>query len=119
MQNPISYLLLLYGSIAAGLFMMAFFTGLWAGIAYGGLYTSSFRFGLIFFLVLIIAFVIQDIKQFRVAHHHPEIKTEAEAAGKKRVGNWSGLFLVLKDWPYSWRSILLITWASGFDHAFA
>jgi hypothetical protein len=78
-------------SIAAGLFMMAFFTALWAGIAYGGLYAGPFRFGLIFFLVFIIAFVIQGIKLLRAAHRHPEIRTEEEAAEKKRVGKWFGI----------------------------
>jgi len=78
-------------SIAAGLFMMAFFTGIWAGIAYGGLYAGPFRFGPVIFLVLIIVFVMQGIKFFRVAHHHPEIRTDAEAAEKKRVGKWFGI----------------------------
>ena len=77
--------------IATGLFMMAFFTGLWSGIAYGGLQLSIFKFVLVIFLFLIILFVVNGIRFFRIAKLFPESLSDEEVAEKKKMGKWFGI----------------------------
>jgi hypothetical protein len=77
--------------IATGLFMMAFFTGLWAGIAFGGLQKSILRITLVIFLIFIILFIIHGIRLFGIARHFPGIATSADLAERKRMGKWFGI----------------------------
>lgn len=77
--------------IATGLLMMAFFTGLWAGIAYGGMQLSLFRFGLFIFLFLIVLFIIYGIKFFGIAKQFPDVLSSEDKAKKKRMGKWFGI----------------------------
>jgi hypothetical protein len=77
--------------IATGLFMMAFFTLMWAGIAFGGLYPSNYWFALLVFPVFIVLFVINGIHLFKIAKFFPKLTTEADKAEGKRMGMWFGI----------------------------
>jgi MFS family permease len=77
--------------IATGLLMMAFFTGLWSGIAFGGLQSSILRFTLIIFLILIILFVFTGIRFFRIAKLFPESLSAEDVAERKKMGKWFGI----------------------------
>jgi hypothetical protein len=79
-------------SVATGLFMMTVFTGLWAGIAYGGgLLHSPYRIGLIVFVVVMIWFVIQAFRFFGIAKHYPRIQSDEDAKEGKKMGMWFGI----------------------------
>ncbi len=77
--------------IATGLCMMAFFTLLWSGIAFGGLHATSYWFFLLVFPVLAVLFVINAIKLFGMAKFFPPLTSEADLAEEKRVGKWFGI----------------------------
>ena len=77
--------------IATGLIMMALFTSLWAGIAYGGLKDTGYWFVLIIFPVLSVLFIVNSIKLFKAAKHFPKITSEADIAEEKRTGKWFGI----------------------------
>jgi hypothetical protein len=77
--------------IATGLCMMAFFTLLWAGIAFGGLYTTNWWYLLLVFPVFSVLFVFNAIKLFRIAKYFPKLTSEADLAEEKRVGKWFGI----------------------------
>jgi hypothetical protein len=78
-------------STATGMLMMAFFTLLWAGIAYGGLNGKAISLVLIIFPVLAVLFVINAIKLFGVAKHYPALITDADKAERKNKGMWFGI----------------------------
>src|SRR5476651_1634281 len=77
--------------IASGLCMMAFFTLIWAGIAFGGLHGSSYWFALLIFPVFSIAFVVNGIKLFKIARFFPKLASEADIAEEKKMGKWFGI----------------------------
>lgn len=77
-------------SVATGLFMMAFFTMMWAGIAYGSM-TSKGLIVLILFSLIAAVLVINGIKFFREAKRFPKIESEADKAEEKRTGKWFGI----------------------------
>jgi hypothetical protein len=77
--------------IATGLCMMAFFTLIWAGIAFGGLYPANYWFCLLLFPVFSIWFVINAIKLFKIASYFPKLSSEADIAEGKRMGMWFGI----------------------------
>jgi hypothetical protein len=78
-------------SVATGLFMMAFFTGLWAGIAFGGLIENSSHWILILFVFCIIFFIVQAIGFLRIAKSYPSIQSGEEAREGKKMGMWFGI----------------------------
>jgi hypothetical protein len=76
-------------SIAAGLLMMAFFTTMWAGIAYG-----SLRHGIILLILfgsIIIMFISFAIYLFGISKRFPKLESEADKAEGKRAGKWFGI----------------------------
>src|ERR1700733_837031 len=77
--------------IATGLCMMAFFTLLWAGIAFGGLRTTDWWFFLLVFPVFAVLFVVRAVKLFGVAKYFPALTSEADLAEEKRMGKWFGI----------------------------
>jgi hypothetical protein len=77
--------------VATGLLMMTFFTGLWSGIAYGGMQLSVFRFVLIIFLFLMLLFVVNGTRFFKTAKHFPDSISPEDEAEKKRMGKWFGI----------------------------
>jgi hypothetical protein len=78
-------------SVATGLFMMTFFTGLWASIAYGGLYRSAFRVIIFFFIILMFIFIMQGIKFLRISKKYPAVQSPEDAAEGKKMGMWFGI----------------------------
>jgi hypothetical protein len=89
-------------SVATGLFMMAFFTGLWTGIAWGGLIGSAGQWVLGLFVLCVIFFVVQAIGFLKAAKSYPSIQTPEEVKQGKKMGMWfgiifgaEGLFIVL------------------------
>jgi hypothetical protein len=76
---------------ATGLLMMAFFTCLWSGIAFGGLQFSVFKYALIIFPFLIMLFIVYAIKFFGIAKHFPASLSVEDAAEKKKMGKWFGI----------------------------
>src|ERR1700685_388420 len=77
--------------IASGLFMMAFFTLLWAGIAFGGVHATTCWFLLLAFPLFAVLFVIRAIKLFGMAKYFPPLTSEADLAEEKRIGKWFGI----------------------------
>lgn len=79
-------------SVGTGLIMMAVFTGIWAGIAYGiGLAGSSYQWLLLLFFLCMIMFVIQGIRFFGIARKYPSIQSPEAAAEGKKMGMWFGI----------------------------
>ena len=76
-------------SIATGLSMMAFFTMMWAGIAYGSL--DNGLLVLIIFSALSLSFIINAIYLFGISKRFPKLETEADKAEGKRSGKWFGI----------------------------
>jgi hypothetical protein len=77
--------------IATGLCMMAFFSLLWAGIAFGGLHTTPWWPGLLIFPVFSVLFVFNAVKLFRAAQYFPKVTSETDRAEGKRMGMWFGI----------------------------
>ncbi|HEY4325966.1 MAG TPA: hypothetical protein VGN20_18395 [Mucilaginibacter sp.] len=78
-------------SIATGLLMMAVFTLVWSGIAYGGLHHTNYWPVLLAFPVLAVLFVVNAIKLFGIAKHFPKLISEADIAEGKKTGMWFGI----------------------------
>ena len=77
--------------IASGLCMMACFTLMWAGIAFGGLHATAYWLLLLVFPVFAILFVARAIKLFGVVKYFPALTSEADVAEEKRMGKWFGI----------------------------
>ncbi len=78
-------------SMATGLCMMAFFTTLWAGIAYSGLKGTPYAFALVGFLVFAVTFVTIAISLFKIANHFPKLTSAADIAEENKMGKWFGI----------------------------
>jgi hypothetical protein len=76
-------------SIATGLLMMAFFTTMWTGIAFGSLNGSAV--GLIIFPLLCLTFIAYAIYLFSISKRFPALTTEEDKAEGKRSGMWFGI----------------------------
>src|ERR1700753_2473438 len=79
--------------IASGLCLMAFFTLMWAGIAFGAgaLYKTGYALALIIFPLLTILFIVNAVKLFRQAKYFPKLTSDADIAEEKRMGKWFGI----------------------------
>jgi hypothetical protein len=77
--------------IATGLLMMALFTMIWSGIAYGGLHGTAYALFLLIFPLAAIFFIVKGIALFRVAKNFPKLTSEADIAEEKRIGKWFGI----------------------------
>ncbi|MDB5134158.1 MAG: hypothetical protein JWP37_761 [Mucilaginibacter sp.] len=78
-------------SIATGLLMMAAFTILWAGIAFGSLNAGYYAYTLLIFPIFSGAFVVNAISLFRIAKHFPVLTSEDDKAEGKKMGMWFGI----------------------------
>ena len=79
-------------SVGTGLIMMAAFTGIWTGIAYGaGLSGSSYQWLLLPFVICMVLFVVQAIRFFGAARKFPSIQSAEDAAEGKKMGMWFGI----------------------------
>ena len=76
--------------VATGLLMMAFFTMMWTGIAYGSL-TSNGLIILIIFALVSIVLIFNAIRLFSIAKHFPKSESEEDKAEEKRSGKWFGI----------------------------
>nr|WP_157535986.1 hypothetical protein [Mucilaginibacter sp. L294] len=76
---------------ATGLFMMAFFTTIWAGIAYSGLHETVYALLLLIFPLLSILFIVKGAALFKIAKNFPKSVSEADIAEQKRIGKWFGI----------------------------
>jgi hypothetical protein len=77
---------------ATGLFMMALFTMIWAGIAYGGgLHGTTYALLLFIFPLLSVYFIVKGIALFKIAKNFPKPTAEAYIAEEKRIGKWFGI----------------------------
>jgi len=77
--------------IATGLCMMAFFTLIWAGICFGGLNATPYRFAPFVFPLFSIWFVFNAVNLFKKAKYFPKLTSEADIAEGKRTGKWFGI----------------------------
>lgn len=78
--------------VGSGLFMMAVFTGIWTGIAYGGgLSGSSYQWMLLVFVMCMVVFLIKGIRFFGIAKSFPTIQSADDAAEGKKMGMWFGI----------------------------
>ncbi len=78
-------------SIASGLCMMAVFTLIWAGIAFGSMYPSNMGYALIIFPLFSILFIASAVRLFSMAKYFPGLTSEADKAEGKRSGMWFGI----------------------------
>jgi hypothetical protein len=76
-------------SIATGLLMMAFFTTMWAGIAYGSLGNATIL--LVVFGIIIITFISYAIYLFGISKRFPKLESQADKLEGKRAGKWFGI----------------------------
>ena len=76
---------------ATGLFIMALFTMIWAGIAYGGLHGTTYALLLVIFPLLSVFFIVKGVALFKIAKNFPELTSEADIAEEKRIGKWFGI----------------------------
>jgi hypothetical protein len=77
-------------SIATGILMMAFFTMMWTGIAYGSMEANGLIILIIFALVSIV-FIVRAIRLFSISKGFPKLESEADKAQGKRSGKWFGI----------------------------
>lgn len=82
--------------IASGLFMMAVFTIIWVGIAFGGLHTSPYAIALIIFVIAAVVFITKGISIYKLAKHFPGVESEKDKAEEKRTGKWFGIIFGLE-----------------------
>jgi hypothetical protein len=71
--------------------MMAGFTLVWAGIAFGGLIGTAYQWGLILFAIAALLFIIKGIALGKAAKLFPKVTSEADIAEEKRMGKWFGI----------------------------
>jgi len=76
---------------ATGLCLMSFFTLVWTGIAYGGLYSGNYWAVLLIFPAFCVVFIINAIRLFRVAKYFPEITSPEDIAREKKTGMRFGI----------------------------
>jgi hypothetical protein len=76
-------------SIATGMLMMAVFTMIWAGIAYGSM-THGLSVLVIFSLVSLI-FIGNAVYFFMISKGFPILSTEEDKAEGKKTGMWFGI----------------------------
>jgi hypothetical protein len=76
---------------ATGLMMMAVFTMIWAGIAYGALHETAYALLLIIFPVLSVVFILKGLSLFKIAKNFPKSISEDDIAEGKRIGKWFGI----------------------------
>ena len=77
--------------IARGLFLMASFSTIWTGIAFGGLNGTVYAFALAIFPVLAVFFVVKGIALHKLAKYFPQVTSDADKAEGKRMGKWFGI----------------------------
>jgi len=77
--------------IATGLFMMAFFTMIWALIGHFGLHGRDHSIELVFFGLLAAAFIANGIYLFSIAKRFPKLSNEADIAESKKSSKWFGI----------------------------
>jgi hypothetical protein len=77
--------------VAIGLCMMAFFTLLWAGIAFGGLHSSNYWLALLIFPLFSLIFIMNALQLFKIARLFPKVTSEADIAEEKQTGKWFGI----------------------------
>ena len=76
-------------SIATGLLMMAFFTMMWAGIAYGSM--GHGLVVLILFSLISALFICYAVYLFIISRRFPQMQSEEDKAEGKRTGKWFGI----------------------------
>jgi hypothetical protein len=76
-------------SIATGMLMMAFFTMMWAGIAYGSM-THGLAV-LIIFSLISLAFIGNAVYFFMISKRFPKLSTDEDKAEGKKTGMWFGI----------------------------
>jgi len=76
---------------ASGLYLMAVFTLVWTGIAYGGLHSSPYALALLVFAILAATFVVRGVALYKIAKLFPPVESEEDKAEEKRTGKWFGI----------------------------
>src|ERR1700761_1536538 len=76
-------------SIATGILMMACFTTMWTGIAYGSLQHGIIL--LILFGIIVITLIAFAIYLFNIAKQFPKLESEVDKAEGKKTGKWFGI----------------------------
>jgi len=77
--------------IASGLMLMALFTFLWSGIAFGGLNGTIYQWFLLVFPALAVLFIFKGLFLYKLAKHFPKVTSEADIAEEKKMGKWFGI----------------------------
>ena len=78
-------------SLGAGLFLMAFFTKMWNGIAESGFKGSDDYLATITFSIFSLTFISYGIYFFRISKHFPKLSTDADKQEGKKIWKWYGI----------------------------
>jgi len=76
---------------ATGLIMMAFFTLMWTGIAYGGLTTTPYWPVLLIFVACSAVFIFNAVQLYRMSKFFPPATSPEDIARGKNTGKWFGI----------------------------
>ncbi|HMH20857.1 MAG TPA: beta-glucosidase BglX [Puia sp.] len=95
-------------SIAGGLFLMAFFTMMWTGIAQGGLLGQDHRIVLIAFAAICLVFIIAGIRLFLISGKFPKFTTDADKAEGKKMGRAFGIIFGIEGLAIPVASVILV-----------
>jgi len=77
--------------IATGLCLMAVFTLIWSGIAFGGLHTGSYWPLLLIFPLFSILFIVNAVRLFSIVKYFPALVSPEDIAREKSTGKWFGI----------------------------
>lgn len=83
-------------SIGGGLFLMAFFTTMWSGIASGSLTGGARMADMVVFFGMASMFIIYGVYFFIASKRFDVIKTAADKAEGKKMGMWFGIIFGLE-----------------------
>ena len=78
-------------SIGGGLFLMAFFTLMWNGIAESGFQGTDHYLTTVIFSIFSLAFISYGIYLFSIAKRFRKLSTDAEKSEGKRIGKSFGI----------------------------
>ena len=95
-------------SIAGGLFLMAFFTMMWTGIAQAGLLGQDHRIVLIVFAACSMLFIVSGIRLFISSAKFPKFTTDADRVQGKKMVRSFGIIFGIEGLAIPMTSVMLV-----------
>ena len=100
-------------SIGGGLFLMAFFTMMWNGIAENGFNGSDHYLLTVIFSIFSLTFIIYGLRFFLVSKKFPKLTTDADKKEGAKLGKWYGIIFGLEGVTIPLTVYLLLKFNSG------